>query len=198
MAKQHPTASDVVEEFESLAERFARWVAHHPLLAGGIAVAVLAVAGGIGAFTSWRHSRQDDASNALDSVRVEYLQEMGAPPGAVEVPELANPKAAQEIRERYLIRFREVATAHSGSTAGTTENRVCICPPARSTSAGVMDLYGTCTRSMPAMVFNISAHRCGGDPLPPEPYESAPGFAFASAINSFTEVTGIALLTTKM
>jgi len=119
VAKQHTTAADVTEEFESLAERFAGWVSQHPGLAAGIAAAVLAAAGGYGVWTSWRSSRQEGGSDALDAVRVAYLQEMGAPPGSLEVPELANPKAAQEIRERYLARFREVADAQRGTTAGT-------------------------------------------------------------------------------
>src|SRR5262245_38024352 len=119
VAKEHPAAADVTEEFESLAERFAGWTAAHPGLAVGIAAAVLAAAGAYGAWSSWRHSRAESGSDALDAVRVAYLEEMGAPPGAVDVPELANPKAAQEIRERYLARFREVADAQRGTSAGT-------------------------------------------------------------------------------
>jgi len=119
VAKEHSGPADVTEEFESLAERFAGWVAAHPGLAAGIAAVVLAAAGGYGAWASWRHSRSETGSDALDTVRVAYLQEMGAPPGSVEVPELANPKAAQEIRERYLARFREVADAQRGTAAGT-------------------------------------------------------------------------------
>ena len=119
MAKQDPTAPGVVEEIESLAERFAGWVAHNSWLAAGIAAGLLALAGGYGAYSSWHSSRQDGASDALDAARVAYLQEMGAPPGAIDVPELANPKAAQEIRERYLTRFREVADAQRGTAAGT-------------------------------------------------------------------------------
>jgi len=119
VAKEHPAAADVTEEFESLAERFAGWTAAHPGLAVGIAAAVLAAAGAYGAWSSWRHSRAESGSDALDAVRVAYLEEMGAPPGAVDVPELANPKAAQEIRERYLARFREVADAQRGTSSGT-------------------------------------------------------------------------------
>lgn len=119
MAKQHSAPADVTEEFESLAERFASWVSEHPRLAAGIAATVLAAAGGYGAWSGWRHSRAETGSDALDAVRVAYLHEMGAPPGAVEVPELANPKAGQEIRERYLARFREVADAQRGTTAST-------------------------------------------------------------------------------
>ena len=119
MAKQQSASPDVAEEFESLAERFAGWVAEHPGLAAGIAAAVLAVAGGYGAWSGWRHSRQESGSDALDAVRVAYLQEMGAPPGSIDVPELANPKAADEIRARYLERFREVADQQRGTVAGT-------------------------------------------------------------------------------
>jgi tetratricopeptide (TPR) repeat protein len=116
---RHPETPDVVEEIESSAERFAGWVGRNPWLAGGIAVAVLAAAGLAGSYVSSKRSREEAASNALDSVRAEYLIAMGASPGALQAPELANPKAAQEIRERFLARFREVAEAERGTTAGT-------------------------------------------------------------------------------
>jgi tetratricopeptide (TPR) repeat protein len=116
---KHPQPSDVVEELETWAERFAAWVARNAWLAGGIALAILAVAGSVGGYASWKSSREESASDALDRVRSEYLGEMGAPPGALEVPELANPKAAQEIRERFVVRFREVAEAERGTTAAT-------------------------------------------------------------------------------
>ena len=118
MARE-PETPDVVVEIESGAERFAGWVAHNPWLAGGIALAVLAVAAVAGSYSSWNRSREEAASNALDGVRVEYLSAMGAGPTALEVPDLANPKAAQEIRERFLERFQAVAQAERGTAAGT-------------------------------------------------------------------------------
>src|SRR5262245_51999813 len=73
----------------------------------------------MGTYASWRSSREDTASDALESVRAEYLKEMGAPPTAFEVPELANPKAAAEIQERTLARYRDVAESERGTAAGT-------------------------------------------------------------------------------
>src|SRR5262245_26962376 len=51
-------------------------------------------------------------------------------------------------------------------------------------------LYGTCTRSTPAMLLNISPAKCGVLPLPAEGKLSLPGCAWAYAINSFTDFTG--------
>ena len=118
MAK-HPEPVDVVDEIETVAERLASWIAYNPWLAGGIALAVLGAAGSVGTYASWKSSREDTASDALEAVRAEYLEEMGAPPGALEVPELANPKAAAEIQERALAKYREVAEAQRGTAAGT-------------------------------------------------------------------------------
>jgi tetratricopeptide (TPR) repeat protein len=42
---------------------------------------------------------------------------MGASPGAIEVPELANPAAGADIRREYGERFEAVAVAHSGTSA---------------------------------------------------------------------------------
>lgn len=118
MARQ-PELPDVVEEIESGAERLAGWIAANLWLSVGIVVAALGLVGAVGGYASWRSSREVAASDALDVVRAEYLREMGAPAGALEVPELANPKAAQEIRERFLAQFREVAQARRGTVAGT-------------------------------------------------------------------------------
>jgi tetratricopeptide (TPR) repeat protein len=116
---KHPETPDVVVELESGAERLAGWVRANPWIAAGIGVAVLAIAGAAGGYGSWRKSREESASNALDLVRVEYLREMGAPAGAIEVPELANPKAGQEIRQRFATRFQEVGASQRGTAAGT-------------------------------------------------------------------------------
>ena len=116
---RHPETSDVVEEIESGAERLAGWVAANLWLSVGIAVGVLVLVGAVGGYASWKSSSEESASDALDRVRSEYLREMGASPSAREVPELANPKAAQEIRERFLVQFREVAVSQDGTVAGT-------------------------------------------------------------------------------
>lgn len=116
---RHPEPADVVDEIETVAERFAGWVAHNPWLAGGIALAILGAAAALGTWTSWKRSREQTASDALELVRADYLKEMGAPPSALEPPELANPKAAAEIQQRTLARYQEVAVAERGTAAGT-------------------------------------------------------------------------------
>jgi tetratricopeptide (TPR) repeat protein len=108
-----------IEEFESAAERLAHWIRDHAVLSIGLVVLALAVAGGYGGYGSWQTRRQQEAADALDRVRDEYLAAMGAPPGATEVPELANPKAAERIQAEYLGRFREIAEPHAGTVAGT-------------------------------------------------------------------------------
>jgi tetratricopeptide (TPR) repeat protein len=113
-----PETPAVIEEFETGAERLARWIASHPWAAAGVAALVLGTAGAVGGYWSFRTASEERASDALDAARVEYLEEMGAGPTALEVPELANPKAAQEIRERALERFRAVAERESGTAAG--------------------------------------------------------------------------------
>src|SRR6267142_5899832 len=50
--------------------------------------------------------------------------------------------------------------------------------------------YGTCVASMPAASRNFSALICTALPMPTEPNEIDPGFAFASAIKSCTVFQG--------
>ncbi len=47
-----------------------------------------------------------------------------------------------------------------------------------------------CTIFILAIVRNSSPDRCAVLPLPPEPNDNSPGRAFASAINSRTDLTG--------
>ncbi len=118
MAKQGD-APEFVEEFESAAERLANWVGAHAWQVGGGLVALLLAIWGFEAFRDASQAREADASMALDRTRAEYLVALGAEPGAFQAPELANPEAAREIQEEYLEKFREVATEHPGTVAGT-------------------------------------------------------------------------------
>jgi tetratricopeptide (TPR) repeat protein len=118
VARQSETP-DVVEEIEGAAERLAGWIAANLWLSIGLVLGLLAVAGGVGGYASWKSSREESASDALDVVRSAYFREMGASPMALEIPVLANPKAAQEIHERFLVQFREIAESQRGTVAGT-------------------------------------------------------------------------------
>ena len=44
---------------------------------------------------------------------------MGAAPGALELPELANPEAGQRIRAEFAERFAAIGQEHAGTVAGT-------------------------------------------------------------------------------
>ncbi len=118
VAKQRHTP-DMIEGFESGAERLAGWIGENAFLAGGMLLVVLAIAGGWGAFNSHQKSREAKASLALEQVRGLYLRDMGAGPGDIELPELANPATADRIREEYVEKFQAVADQHRGSVAGT-------------------------------------------------------------------------------
>ncbi len=84
----------------------------------GTAALFLAVAAAVGILSSRADRREASASDALDQVKSSYLRAMGAGPGAVEVPELANPEAAREIQDEYAAKFREIAEAHAGTVGG--------------------------------------------------------------------------------
>jgi tetratricopeptide (TPR) repeat protein len=118
VAKQQHSP-DMIEGFESGAERLAHWIGENAFLAGGLLFAVLAVAGGWGGLTSLQRSREAKASVALEQTRSDYLRDMGAAPGDFELPELANPATADRIREEYVEKFQAVADQNRGSVAGT-------------------------------------------------------------------------------
>jgi tetratricopeptide (TPR) repeat protein len=118
VARRHQNEG-VIEEFESGAERLAEWIGRHlvPVIVG--IVLVLGLAAAWGGWRSWTRSQEEDASNALHRTRTAYLKALGATPTALEDPELANPKAAEAIREEYLAKFRAVADEGRGTVAGT-------------------------------------------------------------------------------
>lgn len=117
MARKSKTP-DAIEEFESLAERAADWIRNHLPIVTGALVALLGGAAAIGGYASYQAREAERAFEALETVRADYLSAMGARPGDFDVPELANPTAAEEIRLEYVEKFREVADAHPGTVAG--------------------------------------------------------------------------------
>jgi tetratricopeptide (TPR) repeat protein len=106
---------EVLQDLGSGFERFAAWIASHAVLVG-VAIAVLLVAGGSWEFLRSRAERRvAEASDALDQIQGDFLTAMGAEPGALEPPELANPETAKRIREEYVEKYRAVAQAHPGT-----------------------------------------------------------------------------------
>jgi len=108
-------ASEVLGDIGSSFERAAEWVAAHALLVSIVVGAVLAAGGGWELLRSRAEKRETEASNALDETQRAYLEALGADPGAIDLPELANPEAGKRIREEYLEKFRAVAQAHPGT-----------------------------------------------------------------------------------
>lgn len=116
MARKSESQS-AIEEIEGAAERMAAWVQQHAVPVTVAVVLVLAAGGGWGLYSSAVQRREAEASAAVEAVRADYLSDMGAPPGAIQVPELANPDAARRIRDEYAERYRQVADEHEGTTA---------------------------------------------------------------------------------
>src|SRR6185503_6975322 len=112
MAREHGTAAEMLGEIESAADRLGEWLQTH-LAAVTAGIVGLLVVSGIGAWIfSAREGAERDASSALAELRSDYLSAMGATPGSIEVPELANPTAAVAIRTEYEKRYAELAAAH--------------------------------------------------------------------------------------
>jgi tetratricopeptide (TPR) repeat protein len=116
-AKQ-PDPGAAFDELESWGERAIEWIGDNARVVLGTAGVVLVLAAGWGLWSSGRDRAERAAAEALEEARADYLAAMGASPGTLEVPELANPAAAEAIRAEYTERFQEVAGAHSGTAAG--------------------------------------------------------------------------------
>jgi len=119
MARHEHGAAETLGEIESAADRLGDWLQANLRLVAAV-VGGLLIASGIGAWiVSARQGAEQDASAALARTRDDYLSAMGAAPGAIDVPELANQEAAAQIRREYEERFGEVAEEHPGTVAGT-------------------------------------------------------------------------------
>jgi tetratricopeptide (TPR) repeat protein len=112
-----PNAAQSLPDIEGALARAARWVGENPAVFLGAAGIVLLVAAGIGGTRWWRERAELRASGAVSEVREGFLRAMGAPPGASDFSEPANPETARRAREDYAARFAEVAEAHPGQAA---------------------------------------------------------------------------------
>jgi predicted negative regulator of RcsB-dependent stress response len=83
-----------------------------------VIVLLLVIAAAVSLVVSSRRRAETNASIALADARADYLQAMGAPPGALEVPQLANPEAAKKIRGEYEERYAKIADDHAGTVSG--------------------------------------------------------------------------------
>jgi len=116
--REHGAAAEMLGELESAADRLGDWLQKNLVPVAGAIVVLLVVAGLGGWLISSRKGEEQEAANALAQTRADYLSAMGAQPGALEVPELANPAAAEQIRTEYEKRYAEVESEHAGTVAG--------------------------------------------------------------------------------
>lgn len=117
--KRNPAEhSDTIDEIESWGERAAEWIGNNAATVLGTVAVLLVIAGGYGYTRSSRASAASDAANALAETRAAFLLAMGAAPGDLFAPELANPAAGAQIRSDYVARFRAVALDHPGTVGG--------------------------------------------------------------------------------
>jgi predicted negative regulator of RcsB-dependent stress response len=119
MARKHqPMAIETLDEIQSAADRLGAWVQQNLRWVIAGVLAVLLLAGTVSYLARARSRTEKTASIALAETRNAYLSAMGAGPGALEVPKLANEEAARAIRAEYAERFAAVADAHSGTVSG--------------------------------------------------------------------------------
>ena len=71
-----------------------------------------------------------------------------------------------------------------GTTPGMVPKASTVSPESTEATAGTVPLYGTCTRSMPAICLSRSIARCVIAPLPEEPYDILPGLALRTLMKS--------------
>lgn len=111
------TPHDVLDDINSFADHLRDWIAGNPLPVIGGAVLILALAGGVGAWRWWDGRQEDRAAAALAKLEDGYRTAMGAVPGAVDLPEPANPETAKATRRDYATKFLELASSESGTKA---------------------------------------------------------------------------------
>lgn len=116
--KSQSTTADALEEIQSGADRLAEWIQEHLAIVISAVAVVLVGAGGLSWYLGAQDSAEVAASSGLEAARSDYLAAMGAPPGAIDVPELANPEAAEQIRTEYRERFQTVADENVGTVGG--------------------------------------------------------------------------------
>jgi predicted negative regulator of RcsB-dependent stress response len=119
MARKQAGTIEALDEIQGAADHLAEWIREHLGLVLGVVGGLLALAGGISFYMTSQTGREQDAASALALAREEYLEAMGAGPGAFEVPELANPEAGARIRSEYAEKLANVAATYSGTVAST-------------------------------------------------------------------------------
>ena len=110
-------ATETLQEIEGTLDRAAGWVAANPLPVLLVLGVLVGGSAAIGLGQWWIERERLEASAAVAAVKRDFFVAMGATPGAVVVPEPANPETARAAREEYAAKFEEAAKAHAGSAA---------------------------------------------------------------------------------
>jgi hypothetical protein len=108
---------ELVQELDSIFDRGAHWVSERPFIALAAIGAVLLGAAIAGGLISLRERAMHAAEAEISGVYDAYLAAMGAPPGAREVPEPANPEIGRKTREEFAAKLLAAAGNHDDSAA---------------------------------------------------------------------------------
>jgi hypothetical protein len=115
---QEPNQADeALHQIEESFDKVAHWASENRVWLAIVAAAVLAVAAGADLYRGHRAEVSNEAAEALAQVRGDYLEAMGAEPGATTFAEPANPEVARAARERFVKEFEAVGREHAGSAA---------------------------------------------------------------------------------
>ena len=121
MTKPESTrATETLHEIESVFDRLAEWVAQNPRIVLALLGVVLTSAAAFGGYQTWRARREAAASTEVAGIQADYRKAMGAKPGQLEIPELANAEAATATRSEYATRLQDAADRLAGTRAGLT------------------------------------------------------------------------------
>lgn len=110
-------AGETLAEIQSLADHLAEWLRAHWVIAVGVLLAVLAIAGATAGYHAWRDRRELEAASAVATADREFLAAMGAQPGSSVFEEPANPETGKKARREAADRLLEVARQHAGTMA---------------------------------------------------------------------------------
>jgi len=116
--RSHNPAAETLEEIEGFGDRMVEWVRGHPAVVLGSLLGLLVAAAAVAVGMEWRERSREQAAAALARVEAEYAEAMGAEPGAVEIPEPANPETARQVRERFVGRYAGLAEEYAGRPVG--------------------------------------------------------------------------------
>ncbi|HEU4431469.1 MAG TPA: hypothetical protein VFT98_22100 [Myxococcota bacterium] len=112
--------AELVENIDSVFERVAAWVAGHPQLVLIGLGALIAIAAAAGVATAVRGRGEQAAQAAVAAIHDDYLAAMGATPGALDVPEPANPEIGESARSEFSAKLLAAAEAHDHSVAAVS------------------------------------------------------------------------------